>query len=99
MKTSSLRKLIRETIKENYEDEFDKGLKTAGGFSDEEFDKITSKDPTEKQGIDKQAEAIWDELLKTFSDNKNTRLEHLNQSYRRYAVMAIMRKLMDFRLP
>ena len=43
MKTSKLRGIIRETIKENYADEFDKGLKAAGGFSDEEFEKIRFK--------------------------------------------------------
>ena len=46
MKTSELRKLIRETIKEA---NFDKRLAQQMGMSDDEFeDKITSKDIEEK---------------------------------------------------
>ena len=40
MKTSKLRDLIKETIKENFDDR----MQAAGGFSDEEMGDITSRD-------------------------------------------------------
>jgi hypothetical protein len=40
MKTSKLRDLIKETIKENFDDR----MQAAGGFSDKEMGDITSRD-------------------------------------------------------
>ena len=66
MKTSKLKELIRETIKENFDDR----LKTQMGMSDDEFEKnVTSRDiETPFPGTDKvsdgykAARALIDEL-------------------------------------
>jgi|TARA_R110001592_G_scaffold261821_1_gene526769 hypothetical protein len=41
----------------------------------------------------KESEKVWDELVKTFSDNKNDSIEYLNKdaSYRNMAIKAIFR--------
>jgi len=40
-----------------------------------------------------EASKVWDELVKTFSDNKNDSIEYLNKdaSYRNMAIKAIFR--------
>ena len=103
MKTSNLRDLIRETILEingsqtltkhnrNISDgNFDSRLKS---FMDTNtgkgsFEKATTPDMPE-------ATKVWDALVKTFSDNKNDSISHLNSepSYRRRAITEIFRAI------
>ena len=103
MKTSSLRDLIREAILEVNgtqsltrhnrtisDGNFDSRLKS---FMDKnsgpgEYEKATNPDMPE-------ATKVWDALVKTFSDNKNDSLSHLNSepSYRKRAITEIFRAI------
>ena len=103
MKTSNLRDLIRETILEingsqtltkhnrNISDgNFDSRLKSF-------MDTNTGKGSFEKSTTPDMPEAtkVWDALVKTFSDNKNDSISHLNSepSYRRRAITEIFRAI------
>ena len=90
MKTSKLREIIRETIKEMNEDNFDSRFKSF-------MDKNTGKGSFEKATTPQMPEAtkVWDALVKTFSDNTNDSLSYLDSSnsYRSYAIQAIFRAM------
>ena len=102
MKASSLRDIIREAIlevngsrtltKHNRPviDNFDSRLKSF-------MDKNTGKGMFEKSTTPDMPEAtkVWDALVKTFSDNKNDSISHLNSepTYRRRAITEIFRAI------
>ena len=70
------------------------GAQSSGG---PKFENKTHIKENTDNVFQEKAEEIWDGLIYNFRDNKNTRLEHLNQHYRTYAIMEIMRKLMGWR--
>ena len=82
MKKNKLREIINKIIKEIIKED---------KLNEVDID----KKPDSGEVTWKKSEEIWDGLIHNFRDNKITSLEHLNKHYRRYAVMAIMRKLMD----
>ena len=103
MKKSNLRDLIREIILEvNGSQTLTKHNRT---ISDGNFDsrlksfmdKTSCPGEYEKATTPEMPEAtkVWDALVKTFSDNKNDSLSHLNSepSYRKIAITEIFRAM------